>query len=81
MSYDMPVYVVVWDDSVEHSDGAGRAVHKPARQVRVGWMVQHDGQGITVASEYSHDDGTWRGEHFIPNAMIVSITKLDMTDP
>lgn len=79
MSYQFPIYVVVWDDSVQHSDGSGRAIHKPARQIRIGWMIEHDEAGITIASEYNHDDDTWRDEHFIPNGMIFSLTHL--TDP
>lgn len=78
MSFQRPIYIVVWDDSVQHQDGAGRAIHKPARQIRVGFMIEHDGAGITVASELNHDDDTWRDEHFIPNGMIVSLEKLEL---
>lgn len=79
MSFRREAYVIVWDDSVQHSDGSGKARHIPARQVRIGWMIEHDEHGITVASEYNNDDDTWRDEHFIPCGMIVSITHL--TDP
>lgn len=77
MSYQYPLYVVVWDDAVQHSDGGGRARHRPCRLIRVGFVVEHDGEGVTVVSELSNDDDSWRDEHFIPSSMIVSIEKLE----
>lgn len=71
-----PIVIVVWDDAVQHTDGGGRARHKPARLIRLGFMVEHTEEGITVVSELSHDDDTWRDEHFIPSSLIFSITEL-----
>lgn len=77
-TYRHDMYVVVWDDSQQHSDGHAKApVHAPARQVRIGWLVKNDHNGVTVASEYNNDDpDSVRDEHFIPEGNIVSIDLL-----
>lgn len=80
MSYQHPIVVVVWDDSQQHSDGAGRARHAPARLVRLGFLVEHDEHGVSVVSEYSNDDDSWRDEHFIPNSLIVSIEEVHLAE-
>ena len=78
MEIRQPMYVVVWDDSQQHADGNAQApIHRPARQVRIGWLAKHDAVGISVASEYNDDDPSdVRDIHFIPSEMIVSITEL-----
>lgn len=73
MRFRYPVAVVSWNDAVEHSDGADSARHSPAIQVTVGWLLQDDSAGVTLAFEYNEDDTGWRGEQFIPRGIIRAI--------
>lgn len=73
MKFTHDVAVVVWDDAVRHSDGSKSPVHQPERQTLVGWLLRYDTSGISVASEYNEEDGSWRDENFIPAGMIVSV--------
>lgn len=71
--YPYPIVVVHWDDAVDRGDGDRAPRHEPARQVMVGWMLQYDEDGISIAYEYGEDGSDWRNEVFIPAGMIVQV--------
>lgn len=48
---------------------------KPEIVNSIGWVVQVNNQGITIASRVS-EDGTYGNVMFIPNGMIMSCTTL-----
>jgi len=77
-SYLYPIAVVHWEDSQEHHDGSGAPIHSPAKQIRIGWILKDDKTGVSIATEYSYADMTWRGEHFIPVDMITLIEYVEL---
>lgn len=80
MSYPFRIAVVSWDDAVSHSDGSGRPQHKPARQITIGWLLQFDDVGVSIAYEYGEDDQSWREEQFIPAPLVRLVEYLDLVD-
>jgi len=74
----MRIVIVDWADAVSHSDGNTRPRHKYAHQRMVGWLLQYDDEGISIAYEYSPEDGSWREEQFIPGNMILKVEELDI---
>lgn len=79
MTYKYPLVVVHWDDAVDRGDGESTPVHKPARQICLGWLLQYDSAGVSIAYEYSEEDDRWRNETFIPSGMIVAIDFVEDT--
>ena len=77
MGYGFPIVVVEWLDAVSHGDGDGQPRHKPARLRAIGWLLQYDDNGISIAYEYSEDDHSWRCEQFIPSSLIVNVDQLE----
>lgn len=78
MAYTYPIAVVTWLDAVEHSDGSVAPRHAAATQITCGWLLRYDDKGVSIAFEYSDDDGSWRGEAFIPAGMIVSVYEISV---
>ena len=76
MAYTYPIVVVTWHDAVQHSDGGGAPRHQAATQITVGWLLQNDDKGVSLAFEYSDDDGSWRDEAFVPAGMVIDVTEI-----
>lgn len=77
MTYGKPVAIVEWMDACKYDDGSERPRHEAYRLLSVGWVLQYDDDGISLAEELSAlNEHEWRYEHFIPAAMIVSVTYL-----
>jgi hypothetical protein len=41
----------------------------------IGWLLQDDSTGVSLANEQSTEDGqqTWRGRTFVPRGMVQSV--------
>lgn len=60
---------VTWKDA-HASDGTFKASdHAPVIMTTVGWLLCKDKNGASIANE-RHEDGSYRGQTFIPAAMI-----------
>jgi hypothetical protein len=77
VSYKKPgtLVRVNWGDAWGASGWASGTDHKPLPVVSVGFVIQHDEVGISLA-EGRDAQGTWLGVGFIPNGMIAKVTKL-----
>lgn len=76
----MTPVIVVWKDAVDHGDGSERPTHKPHTQICIGWLLQYDDDGVSVAYEYNEITGAWRNEVFIPDSLIESVLELELFD-
>ena len=71
--------MVTWHDA--HSSAAAdfdaATHHRPCVMHTVGWLVQKDDAGVTVACERYEEGGDWqyRAPTFIPLAMVQKIGK------
>lgn len=68
-----PYALVVWDDA--HGDSTtevfeGDIKHSPDRFYSYGWVIRSDKDGITLASEWNPNAGSWRSTMFIPRPMV-----------
>lgn len=82
MNVKLPLVVVEWldarvwpDTPVSATDVAG--YHKPEPVTTLGWVLQNDEVGISLATELYDDQ--YRGRTFIPKAMIVSVTRYKLS--
>lgn len=80
--------VVVWDDAWQDQDNFATAhgiqqTHTPLAVQTIGWVIQDDEIGISVANERSSEDGhdIFRGRTFVPRAMIRSVTPFNLARP
>lgn len=71
--------VVTWHDA--HASAADEYEkakhHQPCVMYTVGWVVDRDETGISVACERYHENGTWhyRAPTFIPGPMIQKVSR------
>jgi hypothetical protein len=80
--------VVIWDDAWQDQENFTTAhgiisTHEPMPVETMGWLIQEDAIGVSVANERSTQDGhdVFRGRTFIPRAMIKSVTPFNLTKP
>lgn len=66
---------VNWGDAWGASGWAAGTDHRPLSVVSVGFVIEHDDIGISLA-EGRDEHGTWLGVGFIPDGMIFKVTKL-----
>jgi len=73
-----------WQDQENFSTAHGiAATHTPLQVETLGWLIQDDEVGISIANEQSNEDGkaTFRGRTFIPRGMVKSVTIYKLTKP
>ena len=80
----LPLVVCEWADAwvkaeepVTLADVA--TSHKPILVTTIGYVLLHDGEGISIANEF-YDD-VYRGRTFVPAAMIRSVTPYKLAKP
>ena len=88
MTFSKHLVLVSWDDAWGDTDGFAtlhgiQQTHHPMLVQTLGWLLQDDATGISIANEQSTADGqpTYRGRTFIPRAMVQSVTPFKMTTP
>jgi hypothetical protein len=77
-----PTLVVVeWWDAWADVDGFAtihgvHQTHRPMLIQTIGWLLQDDDTGVSLANEQSTEDGqqTWRGRTFVPRGMVQSVS-------
>ena len=74
------VVAVEWDDAHgsitdEVTPMTLSAMHGPCVMVTVGWLLQLDDEGVSIANE-RQPDGSCRGHTFVPLGMVRSIRSL-----
>lgn len=52
--------------------------HAPIEMITVGWLLDHDKAGVSVANERFIEDGTenFRGHTFVPAGMVKRVKRL-----
>ena len=80
--------VVAWEDAWQDQENfvtlhGIQQTHAPMGVQTIGWLLQDDAIGVSVANERSSDNGqeTYRGRTFVPRAMVRSVTPFKMTRP
>jgi hypothetical protein len=80
--------VVDWLDAWQDQDNFATAhgiasTHEPMPVQTIGWLIQDDNVGVSVANEQSTQDGhdVFRGRTFVPRAMIKSVSPFNLTRP
>ncbi len=80
--------LVTWDDAWADTDGFATMhgiaqTHHPMKIQTMGWLLQDDETGVSLANERSSEDGTdtFRGRTFIPRAMVRDVKPFKMTRP
>lgn len=66
---------IVWADANGAHPRDGTFVpgdHAPVIMTTVGWLLCKDAKGVSLANE-RHEDGSFRGQTFIPAAMVKKI--------
>lgn len=72
MSRKVRLVAVTWRDA-HGSDGVfSEKDHAPVLMTTVGWLLCKDANGVSIANE-RHEDGSYRGQTFIPAAMVKKI--------
>jgi hypothetical protein len=64
-----------WSSGVWQNEGFGEIQHKPHIVNSIGWVVQANEKGVTIAARVA-EDGVYGNVMFIPNGMIISCTTL-----
>jgi len=85
----MQLVVVSWNDAWADTDNFTtlhgiQQTHKPMAVQTIGWILQDDVLGVSLANECSADASgteTFRGRTFVPRAMIQSVTPFKLTKP
>lgn len=73
-----------WQDQENFTTAHGiKATHEPMPVETIGWLVQDDEVGVSLANEQSTQDGhdVFRGRTFVPRAMVQSVTPFKLTKP
>lgn len=80
--------LLTWNDAWADTDGFATMhgiaqTHHPMVIQTIGWLLQDDETGVSLANERSSADGTetFRGRTFVPRLMVVSVTPFKMTKP
>lgn len=86
MTKKLPFAELVWNDAwVDASDPVNladvAASHKPKVIKTIGYVLQDDEVGISIANEHYGDEDVYRGRTFVPRAMVVKLTVQKMTKP
>lgn len=78
--------VVIWDDAWQDQENFStahgiRATHAPMKVETLGYLIQDDDVGVSVANEHSVQDGTdvFRGRTFVPRAMVRNLIPYSLT--
>lgn len=78
--------VVTWDDAWQDQENFAsvhgiRATHAPMKVETLGYLIQDDDVGISVANEHSVQDGSdvFRGRTFVPRAMVRKMVPYGLT--
>lgn len=78
--------MVLWDDAWQDQENFATAhgiqsTHEPMPVETVGWLIQDDEVGVSLANERSTQDGhdVFRGRTFIPRAMVRSVLPFNLT--
>lgn len=86
MTYSKQLVLVEWDDAWGDTDGFAtlhgiQQTHHPMAVQTIGWLLQDDATGVSLANEQSTADGqpTYRGRTFIPRAMVRAVQLYKMT--
>lgn len=77
---------MVWNDAwVDANDPVNladvAASHKPKVIKTIGYVLQDDEVGISIANEHYGDEDVYRGRTFVPRAMVVTLTLQKITKP
>jgi hypothetical protein len=73
-----------WQDQENFSSAHGiKSTHEPMKVETIGWLIQDDEVGVSLANERSTQDGidVFRGRTFVPRAMVQSVTPFKLTKP
>jgi hypothetical protein len=80
--------IVVWNDAWQDQENFATAhgivsTHGPMPVQTIGWIIQDDEVGVSVANEASTEDGhdVFRGRTFVPRAMITSVSPFNLIKP
>lgn len=77
-----PYVMVTWGDAYGTADTEQREdeiSHEPAVFQSYGWRLRSDPKGITLASEWSPKNNSYRGVMFIPRGMVIDETDLALS--
>lgn len=85
-TFSKHLVLVEWNDAWGDTDGFAtmhgiQQTHHPMQVQTIGWLLQDDEVGVSLANEQSIADGTptYRGRTFIPRAMVVEVTLFKLT--
>lgn len=83
---DLPVCVVEWDDAQGSATKAFTRADTPHGSIvmfTLGWLLQEDENGVSVACERYEDEGQefFRGHTFIPKGMVRKLTLYRLSKP
>lgn len=71
----LKLVLVTWNDAWASLEDFSEADHEPFVYQTAGWLVKSDKRGVTLAYELG-EDGSTRGEHFIPRGMVKRVRDL-----
>ena len=80
----MVKWLDAWQDQENFATAHGIAsTHEPMPVETMGWLIQDDDVGVSVAKERSTQDGhdVFRGRTFVPRGMIKSVTPFNLSKP
>ena len=82
----MQLVELVWTDAWADVDGFASEhgisiTHKPMIIKTIGWLIQDDDVGVSIANECNTttDGHTFRGRTFVPRKMVQSMTLYNLT--
>lgn len=83
-SKKLPFVMVEWNDAwIDGNDpvslGEVKVEHKPKVIETWGRLLHDDEVGVSIANERYKDEDVYRGRTFIPRAMIISVTKVNVS--
>lgn len=73
-----PFAILVWDDAfVANGEVTVDEIsHHPIRFYSVGWVLREDEGGVSIAAEWSPDQGNFRGVTFVPKGMVREVRRV-----
>jgi hypothetical protein len=69
----LSIVVVEWNDACEYEDldNTSKIAHKPLVVISTGFLLKTDESGVSLCADYSPAENTYRGQVFIPRAMVI----------
>jgi hypothetical protein len=78
----LPLVIVTWDDAwgdavTAISERDAHESHKPEVIRTIGWVIHQDPEGVKLVTEIC-EDGTYRGQSYIPRGMITDMQEFTL---